>query len=177
MWHGVAAASLLDTDSLEFGGDTIGLNHDIDLVRMEPEVIRNIQHCYGRLVTGNERYRPLPVAATQLRHGVSPDHPNVSRAVAWFDYSVRSRGNFYESGMVVPLTAYARRRGFDSHAIIREGHRLNGNMYLPFVRSTHTVTSPRRFVERLSEGRFEHMERGSIFGDRPVPRNPGFHGH
>ena len=158
LWNGVARASLHDKTSMEMGGDTIGINHDIDLIRLDMNVIRNIQRHYQRYLQDTEGKFMLEASNTQVRHGISPDHPNISRTVTWSDYVSRACEGHFEEGFVIPLAKYARGQGFNPRHKLREVLSLMGGMRPGIIRNTATVTSPRRYLQYMNTHGYEIWE-------------------
>ncbi|HEX5797454.1 MAG TPA: hypothetical protein VFX86_03615 [Candidatus Saccharimonadales bacterium] len=161
LWNGAVIAASQDEHD-EFGGDSIGINHDIDLVRLSGGFMGRVQEYYHEAGGEEHAYSPLPIMGTQTYHEPSPDHPNSSKAVAWFDYIARAAGGSYEAGTVIPLSAYADRGGFDSGRTEREVIGFLNSRDINLIRGTLAATSPRRFIHNLDRLGYDVWAEGSF---------------
>jgi hypothetical protein len=145
-WNGTLFA--LDFDGANFD-HTIGINHDIDLEWISSRYIKNIQHFY-------KQFPPnalLPVTSTEARHATSPDHPNISRAVFWKDFSWRVMNFAFEASLVVPFKFYAERNGFRPGDATYETSAFTdgASEKLTMIKGTGLLTDNRRYVTRLEK--------------------------
>lgn len=157
LWNGALLASTYSGAYSSSDQDIIGINHDIDTVSISPRYIRRIQQHY---INKHRHYgvhglseSPLPPSSTMVRHALSPDHPNISKGVAWVDYIYRTANVGYENGLITPFSHYALRGGFQASSTTHEtGALLEGIPEVYRIPGTTMQTSPRRYVERLRHG-------------------------
>lgn len=153
IWNGVALRAQQD-GTISNSTEVLGINHDIDLVRLGSNYIRNVQNYYQE----QDSKTILPDASilsfTRSSHGSSPDHPNISAAVRWNDFILRKSGQGFEAGMIVPLSKYAGLGGIDPTKKIGEILSLFHFMP-PLIPATTMVTSPRRYIDHFEEHGYE----------------------
>jgi len=146
-------------------GQTIGLNHDIDLMALSRRYITNMQKYYQSEESGS-RWRLMPAPAqSQTKHYGSPDHPNTSMAVFFQDFLARQYGSGFEAGLAIPMSTYAGNEGFSKNAATYETHRLLGYYEQPeIIPGTSLQTSIRRHLDRLPTNDFETVWTDDTFG-------------
>jgi hypothetical protein len=147
LWNGVAMAANRN-GNFEENIDVIGINHDIDLVRLSKTFISAIQHRYKKLDERHIVADVLPVSGTLIKHAKSPQHPNISNAVFWSDYVIRKSGNTFEAGLVIPFSRYAYQNGFDPSSRTHETQNIMHTKPI-LLQGTKTETSPRRYIARM----------------------------
>ncbi len=149
--------------------DIIGINHDIDTVRIDQHYIRNIQRYYERAAASRLRQlgidASLPVRHTQVRHEYpAKRYPNIAKGVLLQDYSTYSAypNGAFEAGTVIPMLRYVERGGFDPEALDYETS-FAGDIIVG-IPHTRLITSARRYVDRLDEQGFENIWSTGSFG-------------
>ena len=158
IWNAVLLQSAREGAYSGPGADeVIGINHDIDTVALTPRYMARVQRHYRRKQV---RYAAsglsdviLPVATSVTRHAFDAQYPQSSLGAKWVDYATGQTNNWYEAGLIVPMSKYADAGGFRSVATtyetapfvhdIQYDHRVPGALY---------ATSPRRYVDRLRYG-------------------------
>lgn len=147
-WNGTLMKLRGQQDS---SAQAIGINHDIDLMKLSSRYIARVQAFYRRRDQAEILPAYLPTATTETKHFPSPDHPNTSRAAYWADFTIRMLDAGYEAGVVVPFATYAMRGGFRSSSLTHETADLldRGTRQSPLIRGTSLQTSIRRLVARL----------------------------
>lgn len=144
--------------------EAIGLNHDIDAVRVPRSYIRQVQERIGCDTQGAQQRMSRHIShydgsvpiirpyAGGMKHAKSDEHPNASLATLWADTKVRLSDSYYEAGIVLTLGYYAAKGGFDftdtsgEMISILERDRKDS----PIDIATPALeTSPRRYIERL----------------------------
>lgn len=143
LWNGVLA-SAIENEQLGHDRTVIGLNQDIDLEQLWPGSLHAIQSSYASLASYNAF---MPVTGMYMRHGISPDHPNIARSLSWHDFTVRQTGGTFDAALAVPLEMYAFAGGFNETSLGEVFGRLKGPQYLH--RGAYATTSPRRYLERI----------------------------
>lgn len=134
----------------------IGINHDIDLVKISRSYIANVQRYY-RLVENplHSRIVHQPLAFTQTKHAYAASYPNVSRAVFWSDFLLRQRGGCFEAGIVLPFSRYALGGGFrptdKTHETAHFVQNTANVRHVDTIKGTSLQTSPRRYLARLAQ--------------------------
>lgn len=131
------------------GNDVIALNTDIDLARLNPHFIRNIQqHIQPQINSGTATTGSYWVRA---KHAYDPTLPNASRVafVRDFAFYQLQQSSTYEAGLVVTLSSHARAGGFQS-ATTHETKPLTKPVR-GIIPRTILETSPRRYAQRLSD--------------------------
>lgn len=163
--------------------DVVGINHDIDSQWLHPRYIRQVQAEYDclRNVSRDEASELiLPIRTTRVLHGVSAEHPNTSRAIAWNDYVegsyFRAVGGGYEAGMTVPFRHYAHKGGFAKTAIHETRPLISGASPIAWrqIGSTALVTSPRRYIQRFPQRGYEDIWTEDSFNDIDPCRRKSF---
>jgi len=146
--------------------EAIGINNDIDVVKLSPSYIGNVQAFYSNYYQQEIREIGAPTAATVVKHAIDKKYPNSSKAVFWKDFSSRMYKGSYEAGMVVPMTSYALADGFDSSAATHETSRFINHSLgpLPMIPGTGLITSSRRHYDRLHENDYETIWTEESFG-------------
>lgn len=160
LWDATAQVALTDGLYDTPTGEFIGINHDIDTESIGRHYIRNIQTHYHELahtqaipVPGRRQNTVLPSRYTQVKHRYPFEtHPNIARALLWTDLSHRQffSGGGYEEGMVIPLSLYAEKGGFNPNKITHETEPFTPPDYQGIL-GTPMETSPRRYISRLGE--------------------------
>lgn len=156
MWDAIIYVAhhdgIYDTPTSEF----IAVNHDIDTEQIGRHYMRNIQRHYDQEQRQLDEYEmPEDVMQsrfTQVKHAYPFDtHPNIARVILWSDFICRSRfpGGCYEEGCVIPLSQYARNKGFDPEAKTYETERLVSSS--EGIMGTFMDTLPCRYIERLGK--------------------------
>ncbi|MEO7905281.1 MAG: hypothetical protein ABIR91_05845, partial [Candidatus Saccharimonadales bacterium] len=147
--------------------DIIGINHDIDAIAISPRYINRIQRYYRNQKRHYNRNglakAPLSPSSTVITHALSTDHPNISKAVQWADFTTRQLDAAYEAGLVFPLSHYAHAGGFQASDQTYETGTLCRNTALPRIPSTTMQTSPRRYIDRIQHG-YAKMWSSETFG-------------
>lgn len=183
LWDGVTTLAMRDNLYNTPSSDVLGINHDIDTEYMSPRYIASIQDHYrtaqDMMTTCGFADSPLQPVYTQTSHSYpSVTHPNTAKGVFWIDMayhqSFRSQGGGYEAGMVIPLSMYARRGGFDPGSVTHETGKLmpmindRAPMQLP---RTILKTSPRRYVERFPTEGYGRIWTKDTFGPSDACRD------
>lgn len=137
--------------------ELVGINHDIDLMRLPRLYIDAIQRRY------ENRIRAVGPAYAQTKHAFDPLHPLISRAVYWKDFVYSQAQIGYEAGAVIPMSLYALQMGFDSSHRTHEVGSLVGSTGR-LIRTGHLETSPRRYVARLAANGFSRIWTDQSFG-------------
>lgn len=152
----------------------IGINNDVDIEDMSPRYIAEIQQYYSRM---NRRsmlmFQPQ---ATQVHHGLRPEtHPNTSRAMLWYDFSIhQERTHGYEAGLVMPMGWYAIRGGFNMDDVTYETGRLTDQaVRLRLLSRAWQKTSPRRYLERFPTQGYGGIWSNETFGPEDTCRLEG----
>ncbi|MBC7708334.1 hypothetical protein H7Y63_03855 [Polaromonas sp.] len=150
LWNGVLLASQR-TGNYDDGTEIIGINHDIDLIRLSPNYVKKVQQAYGRR---DRRHIITPVSPSRgslTKHAYSAEHPIISRTVFWNDYCCRRTGVVFEAGIIVPMSMYAQHGGFDPSAKTHEvaGYTDRSPQRTRLLPGTHMETSLRRYVARI----------------------------
>lgn len=165
LWDATAYLALHDGIYDTPTGEFLAINHDIDTERIGRHYMRNVQNFYRNI---QERHTnmgmgqmPAIAHATQVKHAYPFDtHPNIARATLWADFKFRqySKNGCYEEGLVIPLSYYAQRGGFDATAKTYETHQLTKNLpRLNGVPGTPMDTSPRRYIERFGVSGYDKL--------------------
>ena len=142
-WTGVAIAGV-EGGTITDTTDILGVNHDIDLVRLPRHFMRAVQ------ARQKDELRILSPAHTPVRHAPVANYDNVNRVIMWDEALNRVLQAGYEAGTVIPLMYYARKGGVNSEDSKSEILNLIGNDASGgFMRSGWTQTSGRRYVEKL----------------------------
>jgi hypothetical protein len=146
--------------------EAIGINNDIDVVKLSKSYISNVQNFYSDYYQQEMREIGAPTAATVVKHVVDEQYPNSSKAIFWKDFSSRMFKGSYEAGMVIPMTSYALADGFDSSAATHETSRFINHSLgpLPMIPGTSLTTSSRRHYDRLPENDYETIWTDESFG-------------
>lgn len=153
IWNGVALRAQKD-GTVSNSAEVLGINHDVDLVRLGASYIRNVQDHYQQLDSEVILPEASPIRFTKTTHGTSPDHPNLSSAIKWNDFALRQNGQGFESGIILPLSKYAELDGINSEK--RIGEILSLFYFRPsIIPATVMVTSPRRYIEHFEEHGYE----------------------
>lgn len=158
LWDATMRVALADGLYNNFDGEFIGINHDIDTEKIGRHYIRNVQNHYRDLQNTLDfdelSEDVLPPRFTQTKHAFPFDtHPNVARALLWADLTYRqlARNGCYEEGMVIPLSHYAQKGGFNSASATYETSNLAPKQG-EGIPLTPMDTSPRRYIARVGEG-------------------------
>lgn len=137
--------------------DVIGLNHDIDVVRMTPRYIGRVQGKVDKTQQNRAKlgmsYSVSPPHSTFVKHAHDPVRPNSAKATFWHDFAywqLRPRGAF-DAGLVLPFSYYAAKNGAVAEAKTNEMSSLLNNQTFYVIPGTVLETSPRRFSERLPQ--------------------------
>jgi len=146
--------------------EAIGINNDIDVIKLSKSYISNVQDFYSDYYQQERREIGAPTAATVVKHVIDEKYPNSSKAVFWKDFSSRMFKGSYEAGLVVPMTTYALGDGFDSVAATHETSRFINHSLgpLPMIPGTSLITSSRRHYDRLPENDYETIWTEESFG-------------
>ena len=158
--------------------DVIGINNDIDTIRISPRYVENIQNYYHKKQRAYDGIKaphlPLPPRATKLKHAQPLDHPNIGRAIAWVDASAYQihKYNGYEAGVVLPFSWYTYSGGFDRNAQTYETSSVIASDICPVIPNTLLETSPRRYLDRLGEHGLKGIWKNESFGADDACRNP-----
>jgi hypothetical protein len=161
------------------GDEVIGLNHDIDVVRMSPRYIRRVQR---RRDAMQRQYDQLGIpetistpSSTFVKHAYDPKLPNASKAAFWSDfvlYQTRPKVG-YEGGLVVPFSRYAKVGGIAADAVIYETKAFTDGRVPHLIPGTVLETSPRRYAQRLQEtNSLDRIWTEKSFGADDVCRSP-----
>lgn len=163
LWDATLVAGV-EGGTISEESDMIGINHDIDVVRIPRNYIADVQdsmrESHQRLLkvaASLDPDRPLKSVvtspkATPMKHAYDPAHPHASKAAFVSDYIHRISDVSYEAGIVVPMSWYAGSGGFDSEDKMSEMLNLlaRGKAESPrMIRTLPIETDVRRFVERL----------------------------
>lgn len=148
LWNGLCVAYM------KFGMSDVPpicMNQDIDLVKMSDRTISNVQKRYDHMlevgVNPHEYF-----GGVSMNHAPNYDFPNISSVVAWNDFLHRKMNQTFEAGLLMTLSAYAVKDGFDASAVTSEVFgTLEGGHY-DIVPGAHALTSIRRYLDRM--GRF-----------------------
>lgn len=136
-------------------GEVIGLNHDIDVVRMTPRYVARVQRAVVRMQIHYEALETPSVIsrphATMVKHAHDSKRPNTAKATFWHDFTDWQRQPYvnYDAGMVLPMSYVAQKGSFVREASIGETYALRDGKTFRAIRGTILETSPRRFAERL----------------------------
>lgn len=151
--------------------DMIGINGDIDLIKMPRHYIDTIQKTISRkqertkriaqtigfpvsqAVVVDPRWAPIKNASLQT-------HPNVARATVWSDGLFRMTDVGFEAGAVIPMSWYAKYGGFNAEDKMSEVLNLIAkapNTKVRMIKGLPLETSPRRYIERLHEHRIDQI--------------------
>lgn len=161
LWDSVLVAGL-SGGTIRPDQDMIGLNHDIDLIKLPRDYIETMQAFFktrqyiasivnqgigldeNTAIIGTPRF-------TNVKHAYDPDHPNISLAVFWEDLLTKIRGGSYEAGTAVPFSWYAKQGGINPEDTESEVLNMidNGRARVTKIKSSALETSSRRHVERL----------------------------
>lgn len=178
LWDSVMRLALADGLYDRSGGEFIGINHDIDTERISPHYIRNIQRYYRQLqeqqAAKGLTEDPLPARFTQVKHAYPfATYPNIARAIFWSDFSTRQsyRNGIYEEGLVLPMSWYARRGGFNPRHASYETRGLAPESR-EGIPGTGMDTSSRRFIERLGEHGIQGIWSEGTFTSTDACRDP-----
>ena len=155
LWNGVAVAA---RHAGHFAGDqeVIGINHDIDLIRLSKTCIASVQTHYRQRDKRHLITPVSPASGTKVKHANSPAHPNTSRAVFWNDFVNRQIDGTYEAGLVIPMSSYAANGGFLKTARTNEvGQLAIVNRSRKLIRGTDTETSPRRYIAQIEHDGYD----------------------
>lgn len=164
LWN--AAVMLAHNEGLfdHENGDVIGINNDIDAEKISPHYIARIQAHYNEKLAYNSEMPGLSgamlhPASTRLTHAVSSTHPHVGMVTRWSDNTHFQGRNSFEAGLVVPFMHYVLRGGFDAQDVTHETHPLTADLPygVPYLMGAQLYTSPRRYIDRLSQG-FDETE-------------------
>jgi hypothetical protein len=153
LWNGVIEASRR-TGNFDSGREIVGINHDIDMLRLARAAIAKIQTRYEAIDRLQAKATISLPLGTKFKHAFSLEHPNISKAVAWQDFYIREAGFIYEAGVVFPISFYAHYGGIKREAFSGESLKLMraGYCYKPSVlKGTNTETSIRRFVHSMDQ--------------------------
>ena len=94
LWDATLRLAVSDGLYGQSGTDVIGINHDIDTVRISRHYLHNVQDHYENLqavldASGTPE-TPLPSRFTQVKHFFPfSTHPNIARALLWTDLTYR----------------------------------------------------------------------------------------
>jgi len=158
--------------------EVVGYNQDIDLITLSPHFIKAAkEHTLSRLV----RMASVPSiwaegfiggTFTRTKHAYDPRYPNTSKAVLWREFTTRQMDdNYFEAGVIIPFTAYAKNGGISGRHRLGEVLTLmakEGNPSAKKIRHTplgrvYSETSNRRYVERLHTNYFDDIWAPSSF--------------
>ena len=154
LWNAVALASVENNSFSK--SEVIGINHDIDLVRLSPHYIKKVQEHYAWR-DGRHIVSPIsPANGSITNHAYSQKHPNSSKAVLWNDFYFHEMDVAYEAGIIIPLSLYVEHGGFSGSA---RTHEVGGLTSLArrapkLLAGTYMETSPRRYLARINEHGF-----------------------
>jgi hypothetical protein len=151
LWNAITLASVENASFIK--KEVIGINHDIDLVRLSPDYIRRVQDHYSRRDSRHIVNAVSPAIGSMTNHAYSQKHPNTSKAVYWNDFYFREMNIAYEAGIIIPLSLYAKYGGFSgsarTHEVASFTNRVNQTPKL--LAGTFMDTSPRRYLARINE--------------------------
>lgn len=152
LWNAALLASKRTGNYLD-GSEIIGINHDIDLVKLSATYIRLVQQAYERRDRRHILTSVSPPHGSFSKHAFSPQHPNISSAVLWNDYYYRAMDVAFEAGLIIPMSLYAHHGGFNPEARTHEVGSLTAQsaQVARLLPGTYMETSPRRYVSRMSE--------------------------
>lgn len=169
IWN--SALTVADRQNQEEGyREFFGYNQDIDLVTLSPHFIQNTK---DRLRFDVARFKSIPdlwaggfinPVPTRSKHAYDPRFPNVSKAVLWHEFSLRHHpDHFFEAGVVVPFTFYAKNGGISAKArvgevlslIAKRGSSTDGSTTNRALIGAYAETNIRRYVERLHDNNFD----------------------
>lgn len=179
LWN--AAILLADHEGLFSNGhdDVIGINNDIDTTFISPHYIARIQEHYKqRQARANQVKVPSTAHATvgtRVSHAVLPTHPNVGKVTGWVDNSLFQAPQHasYEAGIVIPFSQYAVRGGFryssQTHETSWAYDVFKNN--LRHITGAQLYTSPRRYIDRLTEHGTANIWKPGSFGTNDRCRN------
>jgi hypothetical protein len=178
LWN---AAMLLAYEEGRFasgGREVIGVNNDIDAVRVSPHYISRIQKHYNYFSHLQEQYDScrMPIlspASTRVSHAVAPTHPNVGMVTRWVDntYFQLAGHGAYEAGVVVPFGHYVYSEGFQPEATSFETAWVTGGYPGYSIPGAQLYTSPRRFIDKLPENETTQIWLEGTFGANDRCRN------
>lgn len=169
LWNGALLASLDQGAYSDSTDEIIGINHDIDLVSMSPRYIQRVQRHYqnqqNKFANAGISSVPLSIRGTALKHAASPQHPNTSKGAYWMDFSTRQMQEVYEASIVVPMSNYASKGGFEVGVRSYETGPLVGEDTASrlIIPGTTMQTSPRRYIDRLQYG-YDNIWSDETFG-------------
>lgn len=152
LWNAVLYAAQ-QTGNIRDGSEIIGINHDIDLVKLASTYISRVQKLYAKR---DARHLVTPVSpprGSYTKHAFSPEHPNISAAVFWNDFYYRLNDSAYEAGIIIPMSLYANQGGFKREAVTHEvgGLTSNSGRTAKLLKGTYMETSPRRYIWRMND--------------------------
>jgi len=175
LWN--AVAMLAYHEGLFEEGDVIGLNHDIDTVRMSPHYMARVQQHFAtrdqRAHSVNLHYPVHKPVVTRLSHAVLPDFPNAGKVTTWVDNTSFQSRSGYEAGFSLPFSHYMKQDGFDAKSITHETHNLYRSTGYAYLSGAQLWTSPRRYVKRLHEHEIAEIWTPLSFGPNDTCRNDG----
>lgn len=168
LWNGTLLATMSEGAYLN-EDEIIGINHDIDVVSINPRYIHRIQEHYTRQqrahTNAGMQSTPFTPRATLLKHAPSEAHPNTSKGIYWMDFITRQMNSSYEASLVLPFSHYANTGGFNTTSKTYETQHLfearAGRK--SFIPGTTMQTSPRRYIDRLQYG-YENIWTDESFG-------------
>jgi hypothetical protein len=150
--------------------NVLGVNHDIDTEWISPKYIANIQKYYR---ARQMKFSTLGLTDfvnsprfTQVRHAYPYEtHPNIAKGLvlndaAYFQYAPTG---VFEEGVVVPMTTYAKKKGFSPESMTFETAQLIKGTTRG-IPGTSMATSPRRYIDRVSEYGFDGIWTDDSFG-------------
>lgn len=146
--------------------DMYGLNHDIDIDYLPPQTLHHIQEYYtarqsriqnklALLAMPLDVAPQLEISGIPMKHTAAREYPNSSRAALWFDSTVYLRGDGFEAGLTIPLSAYARAGGYHPASNTHETSSLLKHLqqtYIPRLASPIASTSSRRLINAFNNG-------------------------
>lgn len=169
LWNVALLASLNEGAYDNPRDEVIGFNHDIDLVSLNAGYMQRVQQFFGGRQWLYDMSKMDPtvnsIRTTRMRHAISPDHSNISKAAFWADFVNYKSGGSYEASLVVPFSAYASSGGFPADATGYET--ANFKDLIPWggqhvIKGANIQTSPRRYIDRLQYGMNRIWEEGTF---------------
>ena len=161
LWNSVLLLAHSEGTFTKTGQDVIGISHDIDTVYMSPRYIERVQKAYDANVDNLAHPTQIGLSnvllgrrGSRVKHAYPSNYPNISRVLKWVDatYSLSDPSLApYEEGMVLPLSWYAHRGGFNSNHATHETRTMSTAGGTKVIPGTVLETSPRRYIERLQE--------------------------
>lgn len=149
--------------------EVIGINHDIDTEYLSPRYMARVQQYYGnkqaRYAANGLGAVISPPASSVTRHAMDENYYNSSLGAKWADYAAQSTNNWYEAGVVSPMSHYAYTGGFKTGDRTYEtGVLMNDVAGQHRIPGTVMHTSPRRYVDRLGRHGFDNIWTNDSFG-------------